>query len=85
MDHLDPSPIAWASRLRLLDIVLNIPFGQQLRGDFRRVPGPGLTLSPGRFSLKVPRTLPLQRLAEETSLAGYKLQGLIDVSAGTNH
>ena len=70
MDQRDPSPIAWASRLRLLDIENSIAFGQQLGGDFRRKHGPGLTLSPGRWCLKVRLLFPFNVLRRKLALRG---------------
>ena len=74
MDHRDPTPISWASRLRLLDIVMKIPFGQQLGSDVRRVSGPGLTLSPGRCCLRVRLLFPVNVLRRKLALraANYK-------------
>ncbi len=57
MDRLDPTPVSRAIRLRLLR-VFETRFGQRLRGDFRQIPGPGLTPSPDRWRLKSLLTLP---------------------------
>jgi len=79
MDHHDPSPISWASRLRLLRTAIAIIFGQRLQGDIGRIQNPGLTLSPGRLCLKVRLLVPFNVLLGKLALRdpNYKAYSLL--------